>query len=56
MYDQFDNKIDDEIDYQNDEHWKNDDPADQMTNSQTSFITIVMLIKARLYPSNDRSQ
>ena len=30
MYDQFDNKIDDEIDYQNDEHWKNDDPADQM--------------------------
>ena len=30
MYDQFDNKIDDEIDYQNDEHWKNDDLADQM--------------------------
>ena len=56
MYDQFDNKIHDEIDYQNDDHQKNDDQADQMvtwltklsTNSQISFVTIVivMLINA----------
>ena len=35
MYDQFDNKIDDEIDYQNDDHRKNDDPADQMVTQLT---------------------
>ena len=35
MDDQFDNNIYDDIDYQNDDHRKNDDPADQMGTQLT---------------------